>query len=162
MEIEVDAILNSPIWPLEVRMHIAGYKIKHCFLYQNNNFLVRVPYLFKMLFLSLESPLYLAQDNRQPPVRSKAERRPWVHQATISLPRQLHQKARFPRSSPWLREEPCHCEHLLVSSKRACLPLPRWFDVVLAQEDLRHALRNRGAKSNSELAGAGGNQARRG
>lgn len=42
METELQTMFNSPAWPLEVRFHIAALRVKHCFLYQGNPFLVSI------------------------------------------------------------------------------------------------------------------------
>lgn len=42
MDRELESIMMNSSWPLEIRAHIASYRVKHCFLYQENSFLVSI------------------------------------------------------------------------------------------------------------------------
>jgi hypothetical protein len=49
MDKELEEIMVDDKWPLEVRFFIARNRVKHSFLYQGNDFLVRK--IFYLLFL---------------------------------------------------------------------------------------------------------------
>ena len=42
MDKELEEIMVDDKWPLEIRFFIARSRVKHSFLYQGNNFLVRI------------------------------------------------------------------------------------------------------------------------
>jgi len=59
METELEAIMLEDKWPLEVRFFIGKYRVKHSFLYQGNNFMVRS--LAALIFF-IESSLHPAEN----------------------------------------------------------------------------------------------------